>query len=43
MYSLQYTPQMDHDKYEENEGAAAFGRRPLIFGIFGMVHLWPVL
>ena len=31
MYSLQYRPQMDHNKYEGNEGAAAFGRHPFIF------------
>ena len=43
MYSLQYRSQMDHNEYEENEGAAAFSRRPLIFWIWGMVHLWPVL
>ena len=28
MYSLQYRPQMDHNEYEENEEAVAFGRRP---------------
>ena len=43
MYSLQYRPQMDHNEYEENEEAAAFRRRPLIFWIWDMVHLWPVL
>ena len=32
---------MDRNKYEENEGAAAFSRRSLIFWIWGMVHLWP--
>ena len=43
MYSLQYRPQMDHTQYPENEGAAAEGHHPLIFFMFIVVHLWPVL
>ena len=40
MYSLQYRPQMDHNKYEENEGGG-FAAAPIFF-IFIMVHLWHV-
>ena len=43
MYSLQYRPHMDHTPYPEIEGAAAEGRRLLIFCIFIMIHLWHVL
>ena len=28
MYSLQYRPQMDHNKYEENGGAGGFATAP---------------
>ena len=46
MYSLQYRPQMDHDKYEGNECNVSTGSLwppPPIFWIAGMGHLWLVL
>ena len=42
MYSLQYRPQMDQNKYEEKWKAVA-SPPPPIFWTLGMAYLWPVL